>query len=51
VKANESTFISIGKEHWFENLGTTAQKIIEVQKGEYLGEGDIIRFDYDYQWC
>lgn len=51
VNVNESTFISIGKNHRLENPGKIPLVIIEVQSGEYLGEDDIVRFDDDYRRC
>jgi cytidyltransferase-like protein len=48
LKAGQSTFIPLGAVHRVANLTRTLLKIIEVQRGDYLGEDDIIRFDDEY---
>lgn len=48
LKANESTYIPMGKVHRLENPGILPLVLIEVQMGEYLGEDDIVRLSDDY---
>ena len=45
---NESTYIPVGVIHTLENPGKFDLELIEVQSGSYLGEDDIVRFDYKY---
>ncbi|MDO8788850.1 MAG: mannose-1-phosphate guanylyltransferase/mannose-6-phosphate isomerase [Sulfuritalea sp.] len=45
---NESTYIPLGVKHRLENPGQVPLEIIEVQSGSYLGEDDIVRFEYNY---
>ena len=45
VKANESTFIPLGCAHRLKNPTESPLKIVEVQSGDNLEEGDIIRVD------
>jgi mannose-6-phosphate isomerase-like protein (cupin superfamily) len=42
--------INIGKEalHRIENIGKETLLFIEVQRGEYFGEDDIVRIEDDY---
>jgi len=49
VRANESTYISIGEVHRLENMGKIPLVMIEAQVGEYLGEDDIVRLEDDYK--
>jgi len=46
----EGECISIGREalHRVENAGKRILVFIEVQRGEYLGEDDIVRVEDDY---
>ena len=48
---NEGDVISIPKQaaHRLGNFGTKDLIIIEIQRGEYFGEDDIIRIEDDYQ--
>jgi mannose-1-phosphate guanylyltransferase len=48
VNTNESTYIPAGHRHRLENPGILDLVMIEVQSGEYLGEGDIVRFEDQY---
>ena len=45
---NQSTYIPLGCVHRLSNPGRIPLKIIEVQRGAYLEEDDIERFDDDY---
>ena len=45
---NQSTYIPLGSKHRLSNPGKIPLLIIEVQSGSYVGEDDIIRFDYNY---
>ena len=40
--------VSAGHQHRLENPGILELIMIEVQSGEYLGEGDIVRFHDHY---
>lgn len=44
----QSTDIPLGARHRLENLGEEELEIVEVQRGSYLGEDDIIRYDDIY---
>ncbi|HEY6230025.1 MAG TPA: phosphomannose isomerase type II C-terminal cupin domain [Pyrinomonadaceae bacterium] len=48
VNAGESIEIGIGAAHRVENPGEETLVFIEVQRGEYLGEDDIIRLHDDF---
>lgn len=48
VKAGEAIDIPIGAAHRVENPGTETLSFIEVQRGSYLGEDDIIRLHDDF---
>ncbi len=48
VRTDESTYIPSGTKHRLENPGAINLVMIEVQSGDYLDEGDIIRFDDQY---
>ena len=45
---DESTYIPMGMKHRLANRGEVPLEVIEVQSGSYLGEDDIVRFDYVY---
>ncbi len=47
-KAGESIDISVGTAHRVENPGADLLIFIEVQKGSYLGEDDIVRLQDDF---
>jgi mannose-1-phosphate guanylyltransferase/mannose-6-phosphate isomerase len=46
---NQSIVIDVGELHRLENPGKVPLRIIEVQTGAYLGEGDIVRVEDIYQ--
>ena len=48
VHAGESIDIPIGSAHRVENPGDETLIFIEVQRGTYLGEDDIVRLQDDY---
>lgn len=48
VKTGESLDISVGDKHRVENEEAELLVFIEVQRGDYLGEDDIERFDDDF---
>lgn len=47
-RAGESVDIAIGDAHRVENPGDDLLVFIEVQRGDYLGEDDIIRIEDDF---
>jgi len=48
LRPGESTFIRAGQRHRLSNPGKVSLEIIEVQLGELVDEGDIVRFDDEY---
>ena len=48
LRPGESTFIRAGEKHRLSNPGKVPLEIIEVQLGELVDEGDIVRFDDVY---
>ena len=48
VAAGEAIDIPIGSAHRVENPGTEDLIFIEVQRGNYLGEDDIVRLEDDF---
>lgn len=48
VMPGASVDVAVGMAHRLENTGTDLLVIIEVQRGSYLGEDDIVRLDDDY---
>ena len=48
VRAGEAIDIPIGAAHRVENPGSEDLIFIEVQRGTYLGEDDIVRLHDDY---
>ncbi|HEX6648776.1 MAG TPA: phosphomannose isomerase type II C-terminal cupin domain [Pyrinomonadaceae bacterium] len=48
VRAGEAIDIPIGAAHRVENPGSEDLIFIEVQRGAYLGEDDIVRLHDDY---
>ena len=48
VNAGEAIDIAIGAAHRVENPGDKALVFIEVQRGVYLGEDDIVRLQDDF---
>lgn len=47
-QAGESIDIEVGAAHRVENTGDELLVFIEVQRGPYLGEDDIVRFQDDF---
>jgi mannose-6-phosphate isomerase len=48
VASGEAIDIAIGSAHRVENPGTDTLIFIEVQRGSYLGEDDIVRLQDDF---
>jgi mannose-6-phosphate isomerase-like protein (cupin superfamily) len=48
VQRGEAIDIAIGAAHRVENPGPETLVFIEVQRGEYLGEDDIVRLQDDF---
>ncbi len=48
INVNESTYIPLGIKHSLANTGRELLEIIEVQRGSYLGEDYIVRFEDQY---
>ncbi len=48
VQAGETIDIAIGSAHRVENPGQELLVFIEVQRGSYLGEDDIVRLQDDF---
>ena len=48
INAGEAIDIPIGSAHRVENPGDDDLIFIEVQRGTYLGEDDIVRLEDDY---
>jgi mannose-6-phosphate isomerase len=48
VRVGEDVDIEIGMAHRVENEGKETLIFIEVQRGDYLGEDDIVRLQDDY---
>lgn len=48
VPAGEAIDISVGSAHRVENASTELLVFIEVQRGGYLGEDDIVRLQDDF---
>ena len=48
VTADASTYIPVGERHRLTNRGPEPLEVIEVQVGEHISEGDIVRFDDRY---
>jgi mannose-6-phosphate isomerase len=48
VEAGEAIDIAIGAAHRVENPGSELLVFIEVQRGSYLGEDDIVRLQDDF---
>lgn len=47
-KAGEAIDIPLGAAHRVENPGDELMIFVEVQRGDYLGEDDIVRFEDDF---
>jgi mannose-6-phosphate isomerase len=48
IEAGEAIDIGIGAAHRVENPGEQTLLFIEVQRGDYLGEDDIVRLQDDF---
>ena len=48
IAAGEAIDIPVGSAHRVENPGTEDLIFIEVQRGHYLGEDDIVRLEDDF---
>lgn len=48
VSAGEAIDIAVGSAHRVENPGEELLVLIEVQRGSYLGEDDIVRLQDDF---
>lgn len=48
IEAGEAIDIAIGSAHRVENPGEQTLLFIEVQRGDYLGEDDIVRLQDDF---
>jgi mannose-6-phosphate isomerase len=48
VEAGQAIDIAVGSAHRVENPGTEPLVFIEVQRGDYLGEDDIVRLQDDF---
>jgi mannose-6-phosphate isomerase len=48
VNAGEAIDIAVGSAHRVENPGSEDLIFIEVQRGNYLGEDDIVRLEDDF---
>ena len=48
VATGEAIDIAVGAAHRVENPGAEALVFIEVQRGDYLGEDDIVRLQDDF---
>jgi mannose-6-phosphate isomerase-like protein (cupin superfamily) len=44
----ETTDIAVGTAHRIENTGADTLVFIEIQRGDYLGEDDIVRLEDDF---
>ena len=48
VKAGEAVDIPVGTAHRVQNPGQELLVFVEVQRGDYFGEDDIVRLEDDY---
>jgi mannose-6-phosphate isomerase len=48
LRPGETVDVDIGQAHRIANLGDDTLVIIEVQRGSYTGEDDIVRLEDDY---
>jgi mannose-6-phosphate isomerase len=48
LRVGDAVDIPVGSKHRVANDADRPLTFIEVQRGEYLGEDDIVRFDDDY---
>lgn len=48
VQTGEAIDVPVGTAHRIENPGTEELVLIEIQRGDYLGEDDIVRLSDDF---
>ncbi len=48
LRGGETIDIPVGARHRIENPGTENLIFIEIQRGDYLGEDDIVRLEDDF---
>jgi mannose-6-phosphate isomerase len=48
VRAGEAIDVPVGVAHRIHNTGQDPLVFVEVQRGDYFGEDDIVRLDDDY---
>ncbi len=48
LEPGDSIDIPVGARHRCTNLGTVDVIFVEVQRGDYFGEDDIVRYEDDY---
>jgi mannose-6-phosphate isomerase len=51
LRCGETVDISIGAAHRIENPAANTLIFIEIQRGDYLGEDDIVRLEDDFNRC
>ncbi|MDT7780838.1 MAG: mannose-6-phosphate isomerase [Acidobacteriota bacterium] len=51
LRCGETVDIPIGTAHRIENPGADPLIFIEIQRGDYLGEDDIVRLEDDFNRC
>jgi mannose-6-phosphate isomerase len=51
VEPGESVDVPVGARHRLANEDTEELVVVEVQRGEYTGEDDIVRLEDDYGRC
>ena len=51
VGCGETVDIPVGGAHRIENPGSDTLVFIEIQRGDYLGEDDIVRLEDDFNRC
>lgn len=48
LEIGQTIDIPLGAKHRMANTGTTPMTIIEIQRGSYVGEDDIVRLEDDF---
>lgn len=51
ARTGESVDVPLGAKHRLANEGAEELVIVEVQRGDYTGEDDIVRLEDDYGRC
>jgi mannose-6-phosphate isomerase-like protein (cupin superfamily) len=51
LHSGETVDIAVGTSHRIENTGAETLVFIEIQRGDYLGEDDIVRLEDDFNRC